>query len=424
MPEAPSWGYVGRLRAQHSYLGNVGPALARGEHEALLVIAGYYYEAGHQDFDSWSKTMSQDVGEWCTRHLVGVRAALAQEARRRAWRMLSAIGLGEEERVLISRSLSDFDHLALAENAHGPAASSQSPQGRAPSPTTETQGDELISAAQSRPTDRRLAEMGRLIGLREVKTEFNRIVNFIEFQQSRKKRGLKDAEISLHMVFEGNPGTGKTIVARIVAEVYKELGVLSRGHLVETDRSGLVGGYLGQTAIKAREVAEHALGGVLFIDEAYTLTPKASYDDAYGREALDTLMKFMEDHRGDLAMIVAGYPDDMERFLSGNPGVKSRFCNVLRFDDYTPQELVRIFEFFCNEADYVLSPTAAQRLLSRFELEYASRDPKEFGNARYARSLFDEARKSLANRIHSPSGADTRTLMTINQEDIPPIRLW
>ncbi len=210
----------------------------------------------------------------------------------------------------------------------------------------------------------------------------------------------------------------QTTVARILAEIYKALGVVSKGQLIETDRAGLVAGFIGQTALKVTEVVSQAIGGVLFIDEAYSLVPSGNSGQDYGKEAVDTLVKQMEDHRDDLVVVVAGYTEEMKRFISANPGLQSRFTRYTVFEDYTPDELVRIFKRFGEEKDYYLSSAAEVKLLNLFAAAYRTRD-RTFGNARLARNVFDESIKHLANRIIHLSDADKETLMAIHEDDIP-----
>ena len=193
-------------------------------------------------------------------------------------------------------------------------------------------------------------ELHSYIGLDEVKKEVETLINLVTIQKLRKENGLPVNDLSLHMVFSGNPGTGKTMIARLMARVYKNLGILSKGQLVEVDRSGLVAGYVGQTAIKTSEVIEKAKGGVLFIDEAYALTNRGGND--YGQEAVDTLLKAMEDHRDDLIVIVAGYVGPMEEFIHSNPGLESRFNRFLHFPDYTVEEMMAIFDMRCKQSGY------------------------------------------------------------------------
>lgn len=240
--------------------------------------------------------------------------------------------------------------------------------------------------AASRSLDELLGELDALIGLERVKGDVAQLVNFLKVQQIRQSRGLGVQPVSRHLVFYGNPGTGKTTIARLLAQIYKSLGILSKGHAVETDRSGLVAGYVGQTALKTTEVIESALGGILFIDEAYTLSSGNGQD--YGQEAIDTLLKAMEDKRDDFIVIVAGYTDKMSAFLSSNPGLRSRFNKYLSFEDYSPTQLIEIFDLFCKSADYHMEQSARDTLLQLFATFYETRDDT-FGNARLARNLFE-----------------------------------
>ena len=261
-----------------------------------------------------------------------------------------------------------------------------------------------------------LAELNTLTGLDSVKAEVTELINFLKVQKLRKAKGMMAAPISLHVVFYGNPGTGKTSVARLLSKIYKALGFLSAGHLVETDRSGLVAGYVGQTALKVIQVTESALGGVLFIDEAYSLTSNSGND--YGREAVDTLIKQMEDNRDNLAIIVAGYTDKMEAFLSSNPGLKSRFNRYWKFEDYTPQQLVAIFESFSMNSGFRITEQCKAKLEALFKGAYVNRD-KTFGNARFARNVFESAISNQASRIVGLTNISVDILATIEADDIP-----
>ncbi len=266
-----------------------------------------------------------------------------------------------------------------------------------------------------RPVEDALIELDGLVGLAPVKLEVGNLVNLLKVNGIRKERGLPVLQASNHLVFYGNPGTGKTTIARLVAEIYKGLEVLTKGHLIETDRSGLVAGYLGQTAIKVKEVVESALGGVLFIDEAYTLSQEGN--DSYGKEAIDTLLKLMEDHRHDLVVIVAGYPRKMAAFLESNPGLQSRFNRHLDFPDYSPLELQLVFEGMIKNAGLVLSGKAAAKSMQIFTSALNSKD-ESFGNGRFARNLFDSSVAKQANRLITLSHIDDEALRTLKVADI------
>jgi hypothetical protein len=267
-----------------------------------------------------------------------------------------------------------------------------------------------------RPLEELLAELDALVGLERVKADVRQLINFLKVQKLREEQGLKSLPASRHLVFYGNPGTGKTTVARLVSQIYRTLGVLRRGHLVETDRAGLVAGYVGQTAMKVRDAVRGALGGVLFIDEAYALTSGGAND--FGQEAVETLLKMMEDHRDDLVVIVAGYTGKMRDFLDSNPGLRSRFNKRLRFDDYGVEQLTHIFEGFCARADFKLTEGAEKELASVFNVLTASRD-ETFGNARAARNLFEATLSKQANRLVSLPKVDRETLSTIELSDVP-----
>jgi ATPases of the AAA+ class len=254
------------------------------------------------------------------------------------------------------------------------------------------------TATKSAPLQEILDELDGLTGLNTVKQDVRHLANYVKVRQIRQAKGLKISGMSYHMVFYGKPGTGKTTVARLIAEIYRALGVISKGHLVEVDRAKLVGEWLGHTAVRTTEVVNRALGGILFIDEAYTLAPETRGWHDWGQEAIETLLKLMEDHRDDLVVIVAGYPDEMRRFISANPGIQSRFNKYLSFDDYTPEELVSIFNHFCNQNDYRLTDPGRNKLAMFFQSAYKSRD-KMFGNARLARNIFELAIESQSNRI-------------------------
>jgi len=259
------------------------------------------------------------------------------------------------------------------------------------------------------------AELEKLIGLASVKKEVAVMEHLLKINQMRKEQGLPTGEVSKHMVFTGNPGTGKTTVARIVAQIYKENGVLSKGQLVETDRGGLVEGYIGQTAPKTTKKVKEALGGVLFIDEAYALTPE---DDArdFGQEAVNTLLKLMEDHKEDLVVIVAGYSEEMKRFIDSNPGLKSRFTTYIDFPDYTSEEMQQIFELTAQKNQYVIMEGAKEALMKLWE---ASHKYANAGNGRAVRNVYEKVQRLQATRIFEAGLTTREALVTIMAEDIP-----
>ena len=240
------------------------------------------------------------------------------------------------------------------------------------------------------------------------------LIDFVQLQKYREENGFKSLPLSLHLVFSGNPGTGKTSVARILANIYREIGILSKGQLVEVDRADLVAGYVGQTAIKTKEKIEEAMGGVLFIDEAYTLNKEGN---DFGQEAIDTILKAMEDNRDKFIVIVAGYPGLMKDFINSNPGLKSRFSKTINFPDYSSDELFEIFIKFCNDYDYILSNDAYPLVKKEIADMVKNRD-YYFANAREVRNLFEKIVSNQAARVMNSDGLTEEEMITIEFSDV------
>lgn len=275
---------------------------------------------------------------------------------------------------------------------------------------------EIAEKNREEKLNRLLEELNQLIGLESVKSEIKSLINVIKVRKMRENFNMPELEMTYHMVFTGNPGTGKTTVARLVAKIYKELGLLSKGTFVETDRSGLVAGFVGQTAMKVKEVIEKSLGGVLFIDEAYSLTNNGVTND-FGGEAVDTLVKMMEDHRDDLVVIVAGYHQEMQNFLKSNTGLISRFNKFIDFPDYTLEELMQILDRMAEKSGVTLKEEAKEKIQEK--IEHLSEEKRNaFGNARGIRNIFEKIMVNQANRIVNCKEMSLEQLSSITIEDI------
>ncbi len=277
-------------------------------------------------------------------------------------------------------------------------------------------GDEKSEAEEKKPDfDELMAQLDSLVGLDDVKKDIKNLMNLVKVRRLRRENGLPIPPMSLHMVFMGNPGTGKTTVARIISGLYAAIGVLENGQLIEVDRSGLVAGYVGQTALKTQEVIKSALGGVLFIDEAYSLASGGEND--FGREAIETILKAMEDHRDELIVVVAGYDGPMEKFINSNPGLQSRFNKYFYFPDYNGEQLLHIFKGQCKKNGYALTEEAEAEANAMFEELYENRG-ENFGNGRDVRNVFEDTVVRQSNRVAALDAPTKDDLMQFLPEDL------
>ena len=276
-----------------------------------------------------------------------------------------------------------------------------------------------VTVTEASPTDTTtsvLAELDQLIGLAAVKASVRRLIAVQSFNAERLAAGLPEVTASHHLVFTGNPGTGKTTVARLVARLYRTIGILSKGQLVEAGRPDLIAGYVGQTALKVQEVVRTAIGGILFIDEAYALAPEGPWD--FGNEAIATLVEMMEEHRRELAVIAAGYPLEMKRFIDSNPGLRSRFTTYVDFPDYSIEELVQIFEVMAAQAKVLLEPGVSDAVRHRFTEKQMDTN---FGNARFVRSLFEDAYANMAARAYADGRIERAEIEILGLVDVPAV---
>ena len=313
-----------------------------------------------------------------------------------------------------TKTSSVSDSVKTGDTSAGDEAENRDGQTSAPG-AEEVKAEE--TAENELTMDELLEKLDALVGLENIKQNVKSLINYVKIRELRVENELPNPPLSLHMVFMGNPGTGKTTVARILSELYRAIGVLSKGQLVEVDRSGLVAGFVGQTAPKTVEAVKSALGGILFIDEAYSLAPDISSGNDFGRESIEALLKMMEDHRDDLIVIVAGYNEPMERFISSNPGLESRFNRYFIFEDYNSDELYEIFSSMCKKSEYILTDDAIEFAHEHFRDLYDFRD-ENFGNARHVRNFFENIVAVHSDRLSAQENHTRDDLMTVVCEDL------
>ena len=322
-------------------------------------------------------------------------------------------GVSGEEKLRSGSSLEqEMDALSRAQEALMEAARKFNREG-----VQKNTGAEEKTEKKAEPETDPMEELNELIGLAGIKHDVRELYDFTKIQKLRRDAGLKTVPVSMHLVFTGNPGTGKTTVARILARLYKQIGVLSKGQLVECDRSGLVAGYVGQTAVKTQKKIEEAMGGVLFIDEAYSLARGADQGNDFGQEAIDTLLKAMEDHRDEFVVIVAGYTKPMKTFIHSNPGLQSRFNKFIEFPDYSVEELLAIFDLNCRKYQYVPDKEARDQVKTLLMLRKAQ-TPENFANAREVRNLFESIITNQARRIAALENPTPEEMQRIKVEDL------
>lgn len=322
-------------------------------------------------------------------------------------------------------SLTDFADLLgtirQAESAAKELLEETAPPERMAPPPPESQlaahAPEEPAGEEAPSLEELLERLDSLVGLENIKQSVKSLINYVKIRKLRIENELPNPPLSLHLVFTGNPGTGKTTVARILSELYRAIGVLSKGQLIEVDRSGLVAGFVGQTAIKTSDAIKSALGGILFIDEAYSLAPDTGMGNDFGREAIETLLKMMEDNRDDLIVIVAGYSEPMERFITANPGLESRFNRYFFFEDYNSEQLLEIFCSMCNKSEYLLTDDARSFAAEHFRELYDTRDDN-FGNARHVRNFFEKIVSIHSDRVSASEGHTREDLTVVIREDL------
>ncbi len=319
------------------------------------------------------------------------------------------------KRAAASENITLFDETIMPTGGKAEPVQLRSESGAvtAKAPSAKEESTEPVESVEDL-----LAELDELVGMEQIKKDVRSLINLIKVRKLRQENGLAVPDLSLHMVFTGNPGTGKTTVARLLSRLYKAIGVLENGTLVEVDRSALVAGYVGQTALKTREALDKALGGILFIDEAYSLAPEGNGND-FGKEAIETILKVMEDERDELVVIAAGYPEPMERFISSNPGLESRFGKYFHFEDYNGEQLFEIFLSQCKKNEYAPDEAASEYAKKLFTELYENRDDN-FGNARDVRNIFEKAVARHSDRVAAMNAPTRDDLLTLIEADLYP----
>ena len=365
--------------------------LRRQETKIANLYISFFYELGQYYLSSTPDKRQVNVKQYLA-YLQDMRAQVTE---------LEADTANEKQRTASSVTQATSSTEGLNDEAK--AAETRDPQ-----PNED-------ESEQQQTLEELMDELNSLIGLAGVKAEVNSLVNLMKVNRLRVEQGLRVPNVSKHLVFLGNPGTGKTTVARLLSKIYQQLGVLETGQLVEVDRAGLVAGYVGQTALKTKEKIDEAMGGILFVDEAYTLAKEGS---DFGQEAIDTILKTMEDNRENLVVIVAGYPEPMEKFLSSNPGLRSRFNKSITFEDYSEDELYAILEVFCKPYDLTLDEQASESVKAYLHW-LVEHKPADFANGRMVRNLFEEALTNQANRLAAMSEITAQDLSEIVRDDLP-----
>jgi len=414
------------LKAEHFFISDFITAYQRNggkQTDTSGFVLAYYYDAIRNDHfadvNAISTLNKLAVSDGFKKHLAKIeKESVLQPANTKpgTYYLLKALALKNDERLQpVAQHFNFFLHFTYALSFND----TKELYDFLGFDTKELKVESKFQSAvpENDTLEKVMEELNGMIGLANIKKDIAELINLLEIQKKRTSQGLKNIDITLHTVFLGPPGTGKTSVARLLSRIYKHLGFLSKGQLCETDREGMVAGYVGQTATKVDKLVEESVGGVLFIDEAYALANNFTGND-YGTEAVNILLKRMEDHRDDLAVVVAGYTDPMKVFIESNPGLRSRFNRFFHFEHFTPAELLLIFEGLCKKSDFALSEDAKEKLNDTFELLYSKKD-EGFGNARVIRNLFEKCVQNQANRIIKLLEINPDILRELTEADIP-----